>query len=275
MYLPVYYCPSTTEALVRTGLRIRYYHVGENLLPEAIPDHDGTAVLLVDYFGVLDDEIKAFAMSFQRASVLLDLAHAFFCPPLLRKNVYNVYSARKYFGVPDGAYLICEAPLGEAEPGIAAGTNAHYLLKAYEEGTNAAYVDKKWVDDQIAAVYAPMSILARGLLCATSYESVRRKRLCNYACYDAALGGQNQLRLASPFPAYVYPFLCPDGKELKQTLIEARIWVPTLWKSEQLIRIGNAFERDMSEKALFLPLDQRYDSRDIEYLTGFVEELLC
>ena len=275
LYIPLYYCPSTTEALTRTGVEIRFYHIGADLLPETVPDETGTAVLLVDYFGVMDEEIKALAASFRHAAVLLDLAHAFYCPPLMREGVYNIYSARKFFGVPDGAYLIAEGPLGETLPSVSAGENAYYLLRSYEEGTNAAYAEKKQTDERIAAAYTAMSTLSLGLLKNADYASVRIRRSENFERYHGALGYKNRLSLNAPFPAYMYPFLCSGGSRLKQELVESRIYVPTLWKSKALSEKGNAVERDLSENAVFLPLDQRYNADDIRFITALIEDLQC
>ena len=275
LYVPLYYCPSTTEALVRTGVVIRFYHIGSDLLPEALPDQEGDAVLLVNYFGIMDERITALARSFRHATVLLDQAHAFFCPPLMKENVFNVYSARKFFGVPDGAYAVgARLHAGQTQPHFADAT-AYYLLKSFERGTNAAYAEKKQADTDIAAVYAPMSELAVGLLKNADYEAVRARRLRNFEAFHAALGCRNKLHIAAPAPAYMYPFLCENGQELKTRLVREKIYVPTLWNGEMLRREGNAFELDMSDNAVFLPIDQRYGETDLAFLISTVEENLC
>lgn len=272
--VPLYYCPSTTEALRRSGIRIQYYHVGEDLLPEPFPDTAGTAILLVNYFGILDDPIRTAAMSYKNATVLLDQAHAFFCPPLMQKNIYNFYSARKFFGVPDGSYVIGNAVYGGETEEHFAGTTAYYLLKSYEQGTNAAYAEKKQADAEIAAEYAPMSKLARGLLQNVNYENVQTCRLRNFVVLHTAFAHMNRVTVSAVAPAYVYPFLCENGKKLKEQLVNERIYVPTLWNSELLSQEGTAFERSMSRNAVFLPVDQRYGDEDTAFLVRTVEDML-
>lgn len=275
LWIPFYYCPSTTEALNRTGVSVHYYHIGSDLLPEELPDRDGETVLLVNYFGVLDDSVKSLALSFHNASVLIDNAHAFFCPPLMKENIYNVYSARKFFGVPDGAYAVGEQISAEQQALHYADETAYYLLKSCEHGTNAAYAEKKQSDLAIAAEYAPMSMLAQKLLKNADYPSVRQRRSENFSDYQEAFVDKNGLKLASPFPAYCFPLLCLEGSVLKGALVREKIYVPTLWSSDLLRENGNSFEQDMCENGLFLPLDQRYDTQDISYLISVVEDMLC
>ena len=274
VFVPLYYCPSTTEALLRSGIPVRYYHVQENLLPEQLPDDPGTLVLLVNYFGVIDDAIKATAHSFQNATVILDQAHGFFCPPIMSGGVFNVYSARKFFGVPDGAYAIGECIYGEQPEEHLAGPTAYYLMKSYEQGTNAAYEEKKQADADIAAEYASMSRLAIGLLKNVDYDRVQTRRLQNFAAFHAALASRNGLAFSGSVPAYVYPFLCENGKALKARLVSGRIYVSTLWTSELLSQSGNAFEHSMSDNAVFLPIDQRYGDDDIAFMIHVLEDCL-
>lgn len=73
--------------------------------------------------------------------------------------------------------------------------------------------------------------------------------------------------------AYHYPLLPGEsGLQVKQKLIQDRIYVPTLWEGEDLLKEGNTFERDMSRNAVFLPMDQRYGEDDIAYIIAKVKE---
>ena len=47
----------------------------------------------------------------------------------------------------------------------------------------------------------------------------------------------------------------------------------TLWRGEDLMRDGNAFELSMSDDAVFLPVDQRYDDDDMNYIADTVLSL--
>ena len=122
LFLPCYYCPSTTEAILRTGIEVVFYHIDKEMQPIDIQDEVGSLIILVDYFGVLGKKIENIAMGFSNAEVILDRAHAFFSRPVLRDNVYNIYSAKKFFGVPDGAYLISTKIRSDEAPSYSASS---------------------------------------------------------------------------------------------------------------------------------------------------------
>lgn len=274
MILPYYYCPSTTEALKAMGADISFYHISRDLQPEDIPDQKNTAIFLVDYFGVRTEEILKIAERYREATVIIDYAHSFFAEPLFRKNVYNVYSARKFFGVPDGSYVVAENNLAYSEFLSNSYDYAEYLFKSYEAGVNAAYLDKKDADKAISGNYTNMSKLALGLLQNVDYENVRSKRINNYRTLHQLLGHMNELSVPQACPAYQYPLLISgDGREIKSELVKNKIFVSTLWNGQELADKGNDFERNMSANAVFLPIDQRYSASDMKYLAEKVEEI--
>lgn len=275
VYVPYYYCPSTTEAIQRMGIEVRFYHIDKELMPVDLPDEHESVVLLVDYFGVRSEQIKKLVCTFRESEVIIDMAHAFYAEPLIADHVHNVYSAKKFFGVPDGAYLVSKA----VDPSIELPTEAHgyaeYLLTAYEEGTNAAYKMKKEVDGLIAADYKCMSRLAIGLLRNVDYDRVRHQRINNYNILYETFLGVNELVLPEKCVAYQFPLLISNrGKVIKQQLIEKQIFVSTLWSGINLLENGNAFELNMMDNAIFLPIDQRYSTDDMNYIISEVKNFL-
>lgn len=54
---------------------------------------------------------------------------------------------------------------------------------------------------------------------------------------------------------------------------EKKIFVSTLWKGKELLKKGNEFEINMSDNAVFLPIDQRYDEEDMRFLANTVLEM--
>ncbi len=273
IYMPYYYCPTTIEAVKRSGIRVLFYHIDSSMEPEGIVDDADTAVLLVNYFGVMDGKMEALAGIYSQSKVIIDNAQAFYCPPLMRKNVFNLYSAKKFFGIPDGSYLIGNDVTHEEQEEAFGEEYAQYLLTTYEKGTNAAYAEKKQVDELLAANFGPMTKLSLGLLQNVDYERVYKRRCDNFELLAKAFAGRNHLRIPETCAAYHYPLLSGEtGRQVKKKLIQSRIYVPTLWEGEDLLREGNAFERDMSRNAVFLPMDQRYGEEDMAYIIAKVKE---
>lgn len=275
IYVPYYYCPSTVEAIKKVEIEVVFYHVDENLMPIDIQDERGFCVLLVDYFGVRTEQINMLARSFQYAEVIIDRAHAFYATPIFDRHIHNVYSARKFFGVPDGSYLISMNIVSSMQVPTNAYEYAGYLTLAYEEGTNAAYLMKKDADQVVANNYGCMSKLAIGLMQNVDYDYVAKRRKENYRILHNAFQDINELGLPEECIAYQYPLLIQKkGKFVKQSLIEDKIFVSTLWAGEELVKEGNVFESNMSKHCIFLPIDQRYDDMDMMYIIGKVRKLL-
>lgn len=267
IYIPYYYCPTTTDAIKCTGIDVSFYHINDDLLPEELPDESGSAVLLVNYFGVRSGELRKLTDNFRNSVVIADNAHSFFSEPVMRDGIYQVYSAKKFFGVPDGAYLVGSSVAPAGETTGYSHNYAGFLLTSYEAGTNAAYSMKKAADKVIADSPGNMSSLALGLLRNVDYGRTFRRREDNFSILHQRVGNYNELSLPDRCAAYLYPFLLAGrGRELKRYLIQNRIYVPTLWSGDDLLKNGNDFELSMSDDAVFLPVDQRYDSDDMNYI---------
>lgn len=275
IYIPYYYCPSTTEAIKRTGIEVIFYHINENFEPEHIKDESDSIVLLVDYFGVCAEVVNSFAGRIKKADVIIDRAHSFFEEPIKGENIHNLYSAKKFFGVSDGAYVVSRLIIPDIEVLSDSYEYANYLLLTYEQGTNAAYKEKKDADNRIASNYAAMSKLAKGLLENVDYKRVIRERKSNYKVLRDAFVGSNSLSLPAEALPYQFPLLIKHkGRIIKKRLIESKIFVSTLWSGEELRNKGNDFEISMMHDCIFLPIDQRYDSKDMNYMVATVREML-
>lgn len=275
IHIPYYYCPSTIEAIKKIGIEISFYHVADNLMPDVVPDEEGTCVLLVDYFGIMSRQIENLAKSFKQAEVIIDKAHSFYTKPIIERHIHNVYSAKKFFGVPDGSYLVSMCAVPSMQIPTDAYEYADYLALCYEKGTNAAYALKKKADKVLADNYGYMSVLAIGLMQNVDYDRVAKQRRENYRILYNAFRYVNELDLPEECIAYQYPLLLREkGSSIKKRLIEDKIFVSTLWLGEELMKDGNKFELDMSKHCIFLPIDQRYDDSDMRYIAGKVKELI-
>lgn len=273
--VPYYYCPSTLEAIRRTGAEVRLYHIDDELMPVDLPDEAGSAIMLVNFFGVMEDRIAELARRFEKATVIVDNAHAFFADPLSPETTFNVYSAKKFFGVPDGAYLIGPQHKDDELPPACGADYAGFLLTSYEQGTNAAYQEKKRVDDLLSASYGGMSALACGLLKNVDYDRVRKARAENFAVMKETFAAINALALPADCPAYLFPLYLPGrGEALKKSLIGEKIYAPTLWNGPDLLSNGTSFELSLAKDTVFLPIDQRYERQDMSHIINRVKEYL-
>ena len=76
--LPAYYCPSVVDSLQNDGFSTITYPIGKDLLPvlEGYNLYDDDVLLLVNYFGLLDEPLRSIASRFRK--VVIDDALAFF-----------------------------------------------------------------------------------------------------------------------------------------------------------------------------------------------------
>ena len=103
LYLPYYMCPSVKSFLANKGIKLHYYNVDEELMPIRFEPSKDSAVMISNYFGAISAN-KLELMSSQYEKVIIDNSQAFFTQPIA--GCINVYSPRKFFGVPDGSYVV-------------------------------------------------------------------------------------------------------------------------------------------------------------------------
>lgn len=271
VFLPHFCAPSVARAAQEAGARVCYYRVNEALEPLELSAGPEDAVVLVNYCGLLDRQIHDYARIHPEHRLIVDNAGAFFCPPVWREGVYNVYSCRKFIGVPDGAYLL-GYPLSDLE--LEQGRSAHragFLLESLESGTSGGYPMSLDNEQQLAAEKAGMSNFTLCLLESANYDKIRQKRRDNYTCLQELLGERNGLKLplGECVPQY-YPFLGVEG--LREHLLRHRIYMPVLWRKCFDEAMDGWVEQRYSRQICCLPIDQRYDREDMCYLAGLVLE---
>lgn len=272
IYVPYYLCPNVCNEIESHGIQVEYYHIDNNLLPTKFVDKENYGIYLVDYFGIMDEKITSVAMEIEKAKVIVDNSHAFFHQPILKNNIYNIYSCKKFFGVPDGAYLIAKNCCHKKIEFTYSGENALYLLECVEHGTNYCYERKKTVDQFLAQNYGGMSILAYNLLKSIDYENVKMKRHSNFLQYEKEFHHVNRLASDQNSVPYVYPLNI--GKNIKKELISRKIYVSTLWGHLLNKKFEKSLEYNLSDQTLCLPVDQRYNKEDINFIIATINDII-
>ena len=273
LYIPYYMCESVNRMLSETKIQVEQVFLDGELMPVLPVPEPGAAVMLVNYFGILDTQIQQRLDRYER--VIVDNSHAFFSEPVLRPGVDYIYSCRKFFGVPDGGCAIGADIARELRPDTVADRFS-YLVTSAEQGMNAAYEDKRRCDHSFRGRYRGMSGITRGMLGVIDYENVREIRRRNFGMLKKLLEPANTFPVrAESCPAYLYPFLAAHGgEELKRRLVSERIYVPTLWPALKDDKYKNTLENRLSGECVFLPVDQRYTEEDMRFLSERVKALI-
>lgn len=274
IYIPYYLCDCIRYTLKNHDYDFRYYHIDYEFMPIIESDlEDGAYVYIVNHFGQhSNDAIKRFKS--QYGNIILDNTHAFFQPPLA--EVDTIYSCRKFFGVPDGAYLSTDAVLEEKLSMDSSKDRYPYLLGRFE-GKASDYFNEYHEVNEVFDLepLKSMSRLTRNIMGAVDYEKVRQIRNRNFAYLHSRLGQSNSLELSSRDGAFAYPFYCENGVEIRKLLAKKKIYIPTLWPNVLDDTQDSTIENRYTANILPLPCDQRYSVDDMAYMYMLIEEVLA
>ncbi len=270
LFIPFYLCDSVSNMLQRHGYGFDYYHIGENFHPRFNERLDKDAYLyVVNYYGQLDNEVIA-SLHERYERIIVDNTQAFFQEPV--KGVDTIYSCRKFFGVPDGAYLATDCVLNQ---NIEVDVSRHrmiHLLGRLEGSASEYYRDFKDNDASFAVESLKyMSKLTRNILGAIDYQNVIQSRGRNFEWLHDRLGNTNKLSIKIPYGPFAYPYYVENGIEIRKRFAEVKIYIPTLWPNVLSDYGKNSVERTYAANILPLPCDQRYGVDDMRRV---VKELL-
>jgi len=273
IHIPYYLCDCVSILLDKHGYEYEYYYVDSQFHP--IFDKylaQGEYLYVVNLYGQITEE-KTRALKERYSQLILDHSQAFFQKPI--EGVDTIYSCRKFFGVPDGAYLATDAMLSEKlEQDISKDRMVHVLGRA-EGKASDYYADFIAMNDGLSEVsLRTMSKLTSNLMGAIDYERARYVRNENYTYLHEQLGAENPLPLTMPDGAFAYPLLVEDGPAIRKRLVQESIYIPLLWPNVLADCPKTSIEYQYADNILPLPCDQRYTIEDMEYLVKALKSQL-
>jgi len=275
VWLPWYLCQSMQEPLQRCGIALRRYALDARLQPAApVPLASGELLLYVNYFGLCDYAVEQLLAHYPAQQLIIDQSQAFYAEA--RPCLANIYSPRKFFGVPDGGYLYSSAalvPPAEQDQGSAARCS-HLLARlngAPEPGYAAYVANEAGLSDQPPR---RMSALTERMLQSLAYDAVRARRHANYRYLAQRLDARNGLQLACAGHAVplCYPLLLPAGAaaRLRPALAAQRIYTPCYWPEVAQLTGLPELELRLVQDCLFLPCDQRLGQLELDRMLAAV-----
>ena len=273
IYVPYYACDALLAPILSNNVPYEFYAIDANLEPcKQFDLAESEYVVYINYFGVKTAAARQLATTY-RDRLILDNAQAFYVRDPIGLCSFN--SARKFFGVPDGAYLYF--PVAEARA-LERNTEARYehLVERLQGNLQSAYRLFVEYERALRCDVKYVSTLSEGLLARVDYPLAADKRRANYELYERAFASMNRLRIPQHDDVPLcYPLLL-ELEIPKSALHQRDVLVPTLWR-ETLTRpvAGFEFERWVTRNLLPLPLDQRYDASDCQRVIDEVNRLLA
>lgn len=265
IYIPYYTCDVLLEPLEKLSLNYTFYHIDKTLDPVSLPKlGQDEAFLYTNYYGLKQATVERLASQYG-SRLIVDNAQAFFAERLI--GIDTFYSARKFFGVPDGAYLYTDCMLQDEIKRDYSYDRMMHLLKRVDMSAEDGYLDFQRSEQQLCnQPIRLMSALTHRILSSIDYESAKKKRRACFRAMERVLGTPGcSLTIDENAVPMVFPYWSEDPT-LRKRLIEHRIYVATYWPNVMKWTNGNAYENELVDKLIPLPLVDKVSVNQINEL---------
>lgn len=296
--LPAYTCKTVIDPFRQEKWDCHFYDINRHLSIEtdafqALFDQIKPEIVLFHpYYGCGISLAEAAVLQKAKmngATIIADLTQAIFSPRDYPFVDYYVGSLRKWFPIPDGAFLSSDKhtllldahALPENEIFVRFQKDAMYLRGAYfqshvpELKQISIRLNKYAVHLASAepiALHRISSFSDQNLLADASEES-QHIRMQNYAyllssvrnCCSCIPVNDNISKLRSA-PLY-FPIYCPDRATVQKELASHGVYAPILWPVADPCVLISSNVRYIYDHILLIPIDQRYGIHDMERIS--------
>lgn len=269
VYIPYFTCDSVLVPLQRLNINFEYYHINENLeiADSSLVPGDNEYIVYTNYFGIKDAYARSLFPQYG-SKLIIDNAQAFFAKPII--GCYQFYSPRKFVACPDGGIVLpsltndyCHLRQSSSFDKCTA------LLKRADGDVSGGYQDFRTISSALRQEPLQlMSELTKGILRNQDYAFIKERRKNNFNYLHSRLSQINKLSKLLTLQVQesyecplVYPFYTEDAT-LRQRLIEKKVFVAKYWPNV-MDSINYALEVELANRIISLPIDQRYDEKDM------------
>ena len=263
VYIPYFTCDALLQPITKLNIDYEFYSINEHLEPlfDFKKIKKKQAFLYTNYFGLKDKYV--FALNKICKNLIIDNSQSFFSKPL--NNVDTFYTARKFFGVSDGAYLYSKKYLSKELNIDNSLKRTEHLLRRIDNSAQDGYPYFLKSDESLNNLpILKMSNLTQRILESIDYKFVALKRKSNYNLLNKELKSLNLIHLSldkNQVPM-VYPFLTNSTK-LGNKLTENNIYTAQYWPNVLKWVDKKSLEYKYSSQLIHLPIDQRCETSDL------------
>ena len=271
VYLPFFSCDALYTPLDKLNIQYEFYSIDRAFYP--IFDFDtlnkNDLFLYINYFGLNDDNCKRLSLLVK--NLIIDNSQSFFSPPL--KNISTIYSARKFFGVADGAYLYDGLSHYTLLPKDVSYDRYKYLLLNLDLGQKDSYALYKSEEEKLDKLMVMgMSDLTSNILSKLPYERYKTIRIKNYNFLHDSFKDINLLKEFKVENAPLcYPLMIKGGLEIKRELIKEGIFLPTYWNNVLELVDVESFEAELVKNILPIHIDHRYGLKELKKVVKIIK----
>lgn len=270
VYVPYYTCEAVMEPINKLGIPYEFYHINVHFeIRDRFTVKEGEALIYTNYFGLKQRYVEQLAETIA-SRLIVDNTQAFYAKPV--PGIDTFYTCRKFFGVPDGAYLYCDKELDEEIEQDYSYDRVAHLVKRIDLSAEDGFKDFRRVDDGLDnQPIRKMSKLTQRMMQGVDYKSAAQRRRANFQMLHGALGKDNNLELHMEDDAVpmVYPYLVPvEG--VREKLIENKIFVARYWPNVLDWTTKDDIEYLLAFQMQPLPIDQRYDEEEMKKIIEII-----
>jgi len=272
VYIPYYTCDVVLEPFQKLGITYEFYHINIHLeINQDIRLNKGEALLYTNYYGLKQRYVEHLAEQYGQ-QLIVDNTQAFYDKPV--NGIDTFYTCRKFFGVPDGAYLYTDKQLDIELEEDESYERCTSLLKRIDLGPEAGYGDFREISRSLTGQpIKKMSKLTQRMMQGIDYEPIAQRRRTNYMLLQEALSINNHLHVPLEDNAVpmVYPYLVPV-QNLRNKLINNKIFIARYWPSILEWCKKDDWEYNLAENLVCIPVDQRYGEEDLKYILSIIQK---
>lgn len=272
VYLPYYTCDVVLEPFIKLGIKYEFYHIDINLEIGELPTLKANeALLYVNYYGLKQRYVETLVAKIGE-QLIVDNTQAFYAHPI--KGIDSFYTCRKFFGVPDGAYLYTDKPLDVELEQDHSYDRFMSLTKRIDLGAESGYADFRELSKSLVGQpIKRMSNLTQRMMQGIDYIGVAKQRRENHMQLHRALGVTNSVDLPLEDDAVpmVYPYLTAV-KGIREKLIENKVFVARYWPNVLEWTKKDDIDYLLAYQLQPLPVDQRYWGNEMKRIIEIIKQ---
>ena len=257
IFLPYYACKDLLKVLKLNKIKYQHYSIDKTFKPKnKIILKKNEYALLINYFGI--ENIKK-----SKKNYIYDLSLSFFNNTNKLDLFFN--SARKFIYTSYGSFLSLKKFNNKIYSEEFNYKN--FLTKNYNQ---FKHNEKK---QKIITKLFPNRYLDKHLIY-QDLKKIKNIRKRNYSFFYKRFKDINMLKLKKKAHGPLYfPLLLNKGEQVRRELSEKKIYTPILWKDLKWKK-EYSFECHLAKNCIFLPIDQRYNIKNMNYIYTHLIKIL-
>ncbi len=254
-------------------------------------DYDVVAVVLMNYFGHLQDpdlikQIEKWKETYDFI-VIEDTTHSIFSNPLTIGD-YGICSLRKWLPIPDGGVLYSKKSLDDIRSNDY--NRNENINKAYGMILKTLYLENGFdFNKEYRNIFAKseerldfqempllISSFSQYLMRCIDIKDMVLKRQENGKYIYSSLKKSGNMDFVVNFKRDECPLTVPiyieNRNVFRKYLIDNNIFCAVHWPIENTVLGENRWAVNISDSIISLPIDQRYDKKDLDYMLDIIKK---